>query len=305
MQNPAPMYPYARAVCPDCSHSMPGVSLACPHCGRPSRFPNVIHVSREEEVDALTARYQAAIKTAELAGCQARLAAFEGHVDGAEACRAYYATEIARLAASDTNTAATYYQCLTGKLRLSDDNCWDRMRRIADSSFFGNLGPDVHFAALSTENRWLENYGEGAVFLKEEMVSHRASLQERNTATYVDLNDFSIKIPPGTSAGWEDKGRLAVAKHVGNICADPQQDFPTLLLCTSPDRAEDRFIEVHFVGTFTIRSVQRIVVRSEALSPVARRNLLSRASELGFEFIELPSMPEPTVLTPVQPALPC
>ena len=286
---------------------MPGVSLACPHCGRPSRFPNVDHVLRKEEAVTLTARYQEAIETATAAGCKEQLLAFEEHANSAEACRAYYATEIARLAASDTNTAATYYQTLAGESRLPDDNHWDRMRRVADSCFFGHLGPSVQFAALSTANRWLENYGEGAVFLKDEMVAHRASLQERNTATYVDANDLSVKIPPGTSTAWKHRGTLAVAKHVADICTDPGRDFPTLLLCTSPDRAEDRFIEVHFVGTFTIRSVQRIVVWSDALSPVARRTLQSRANELGFEFIELLSVQDPALPAPtyLQPTAPC
>ncbi len=273
-------------ICSYCGESFVVGLRWCPHCAQPSLFPNVDHASTLEETEALSKRYQAQVERAKASGQDAALSKFEQHAASSCACKGMPRWELERLVASDTATAATYYQQIDGRSRIPDDNRWDRLRRIADAAFFQSFGEDIHFAALSTDGRWLTSYGDGAIFFKDDMISHRATVFETNTATWVE-DSGALKIPPGYRAVWTERSHLAVAK-LGEAACDEPCDMSSLLLSCGRSSADDSFMEVHIYGGFTIRSATSVVFRRGALSELGRADVLDRAKRLGISVTELP-----------------
>lgn len=201
--------------CDSCAETFVIGVQCCPHCARPSLFPNVDLACLDEEADALNIRYAAQMAKASSEGREAPLRDFESYMSTSSACKGMRRWELERLIDSDTATAGTYYQQINGRSRIPDDDRWDRLRRIADASFFQSYGTDIHFAALSTGGTWLASYGEGAVFFKESMISHRATVFEQNTAMWVNENNGDLNIPLGYRAPWDQRQKLAVAKLGG------------------------------------------------------------------------------------------
>jgi hypothetical protein len=249
----------------------------------PSHFPNVDIANDDAEVHALEARYEQECAKAEaLAKCDA-LEKLETCVRQSVACKAMPRWELDRLISSDTATAATYYQQIQGRCRIPDDNQWDRLRRIADAAFFQSASEDIQFAALSTNGRWLQNYGDGAVFFKDAMIAHRATVFETNTAQWFAENNGISEIPPGYRATWGKRSTLATAKLAGAACHDCS-DIDSLLLSGGESTASDQFIEVHICGSYTIRSVNGVVVRAGAFGDLGLAAAKERAANLSFSF---------------------
>jgi hypothetical protein len=203
------------------------------------------------------------------------------------ACKGMPRWELDRLMSSETATAATYYQQISGNCRIPDDNEWDRLRRITDSAFFQCYGHEINFAALSTNRNWLSNYGDGAVFFRERMIAHRSTVFETNTVTWLNERSGDIKIPAGYRANWKNRGMLAVAK-LGEASYAQNVDIDTLLLSCGTSTANDVFMEVHICGGFTIRSADAVIVRKGALGELGKAVALERARTLPFDFKELP-----------------
>lgn len=273
--------------CAFCGELFLAALRACPHCAQPSLFPNVDLASDADEKAALDKRYQEVVDRAKASGKQDCLSDFQRHVEQSGACKGLPRWELDRLASSDTATAATFFQQVDGRCRIPDDNRWDRLRRLADATFFESFGADIHFAALTTEGRWLSNYGHAAVFFKDTMISHRASLFQENTAVWVDERNGNLEIPEGHRAVWDDRSRLAVAKLGDEACLGVS-DSASLLLSCGKSSGDDSFIEVHICGGFTIRSASAIVVRQGQLSDCGRADILVRVAELGLGFTEIP-----------------
>lgn len=108
-----------------CSHCGEGFVIgvrACP------LFPNVDVASIQQEVTALRMRYEE-VKKAMEASQESELTRLEAHLAVSCACKGMPRWELERLALTDTATAATYYQQITGRSRIPDDNEWDRLRR--------------------------------------------------------------------------------------------------------------------------------------------------------------------------------
>lgn len=271
--------------CPYCNQPVFEQLTACPHCGRPSFYPNVNAAGKSTEVVELRRRYDAAIALAASNGTEPLLRNLEVLLTSSAASKALPRWEIDRLVSSDYAVAATYYQQIRGNSRIPDDNRWDRLRRIADAAFFQSYAADIHFAALSVSDTWLEHYGDGAVFFREEMIKHRATLFETNTACWVDANTGTLEVPPGHQAVWDDRHILGVAK-LGQSLDAATSNLNALIMSCGASSADDNFIEVHILGGFTIRTAAKIVIRRKALSELSRESLNECAGRLNLEVAE-------------------
>ena len=100
-------------VCEDCGHDFPVNEVRCPHCGRPSLFPNVTAAGFDEERQALQARYQAAKNEAVNRGAVGVVEEFERACEQSSAVISRTLGEAFRLANSDSELYATYYQLQT------------------------------------------------------------------------------------------------------------------------------------------------------------------------------------------------
>jgi predicted ATP-dependent serine protease len=72
-------------ICGECNEPIPASVAQCPHCGRPSRFPNVIAANEPAEQVALDARLQNAKNDLEKRGAGVKAGEFSNSVETAEA----------------------------------------------------------------------------------------------------------------------------------------------------------------------------------------------------------------------------
>src|SRR5262245_17913279 len=92
--------------CSYCTYDIPRAEDRCPHCARPSRFPNVLDAKDERQ--ALDLRHRDAICNAKARGCDDRLRDFEAAAAGSHAVIARPIDAVERLATSDKQVYATY-----------------------------------------------------------------------------------------------------------------------------------------------------------------------------------------------------
>jgi hypothetical protein len=167
--------------CSACGNSFHLSQPHCPHCGRPGLYGNVYAAEIAEEVGALEERYQTAKRDAATRGAKAALNDFETALFNSQAVIARPVNEVQRLANSDNELYATYYQLQDAPIRLPTGEKWDVLRVIADSALFPNYKEEIRFGALSLDGLGVSNYGECFIVLRTDMIAHRASVFEENS----------------------------------------------------------------------------------------------------------------------------
>lgn len=280
-------------TCPSCAESMPETVTECPHCGRPSLFPNVIAATKPEEETALAVRVAQSYAEAGARGTTDKVNEFAAALAAGEAVINRYFGELFRLGWSDDQIYSTYYQRVNAGMQLPEGDSWNRLRGIADSILFGDKNKaSIRFAALSLDGIGLEKFGECSMTLKTPMIAHRASVFEENSVVFMERHDIGGRhkfvVPPGFRAPWGQYVALCLAKLTGKLLPDtPSGAFPGILLFSGSTLGDDDFVEVHIWGSLTIRSFRRVVVRqwNSACAPVDTTALAARLSQAGVEFV--------------------
>lgn len=233
----------------------------CPHCGHTGPAPNVKAAGLPEETKALDRRYRAALKAADGRGCRAAVDAFAAALAGSQAVINCRVEEVDRLASSDRNFYASYYERLHGGVHGPYDDAWDLLRKVADVTLFTHYEDKIHFAALSLDGIGVRSYGACSLVLREPMIASRTSVFEGNSAGLLGKRQ---RLRPGFRALWADRMKLGVAKLAAQVGAgtEPVQ-FPALLLFQGGTPEEDRFVEVHIWGSLSIRTCERVILLSE------------------------------------------
>lgn len=264
---------------------MPLAWESCPHCGRPGPPPNVKAARKKEERRTLARRYRAALQDASDRGCREVVERLEAALRGSKAVINRPLADLERLAASDRQIYATYYQRLEAEVQAPHGDDWDRWRRMADATLFPLYEERIRFAALALDGVGVQSYGECSLVLRDELIAHRASVFEENSAVF--LRDRGYQLPPGYRASWEDRSRLAVAKlapavHAGTLPAD----FPGLLVRQGPTAEEDCFIEVHIWGPVTARACECAIMISKGrrAGQGFRKALQARLAAVGVKW---------------------
>ena len=257
--------------CPHCTFPVSDQLTQCPHCARPAlAYPNVTDAARADEVEALHKRYEGARAAAVGTAGSAVVDQFEAAVAASRAVIARPAAEAQRLATSDQEAYATYYGLLHAGVRIPDSGKWTRLRGLADWELFGPVRDQIRFAALSLDGLSLPTYGEVAMELADPMIAHRATVFEENSAVYFEKQRQAGHEPPITAsarARWSDRGKLAVAKHGGELTPrSTAADFPRLILRPGKTGADDVFLEVHVYGSITRRSFARMTIAAKGPS---------------------------------------
>jgi len=254
-------------LCDFCNEPAPLNRTSCPHCGRPSLFPNVRMANQPSQKEKLENRYVAALDDARQRACEPELTAFS---DACKATRAVLNCTLAQLyrrVASGTEVFETFYD-LERLLVRSDTPSqpdWQTLRPQAEIEL---LGCDEHkdrlfYALLSIEEEGLTTYGECTVVLKEAMIAHRSSCFEENTGVFWMQNKT---FPPGKRSDWENRHKLCVAKLAGQIDKKMQPaHFQSVLLSKGRTSLDDNFIEVQVFGPITSRSLRCVAIRGKSL----------------------------------------
>ena len=261
--------------CNDCGFNIPASSDRCPHCGRPSLFPNVIVAKGQFEQAALEQRYQTALQNVDPA-CLQILNKFEQAVENkSEAVITRYVSDVYTLAANENALYGNFYQLVGAGVRLPAENFWDSIRGVVDEKLFTHYKENIRFAALTMNQCGINHYGDCHMALKNDMIAHRATVFEENTIVFMDRRKeiLTAELPPGYRANWNDRGKLAVAKLASKLSHSmTEADFSSLLMNDGAKPEDDQFVEVHIYGSISIHTVQEVSLSSR--SNVIRREAL-------------------------------
>jgi hypothetical protein len=254
--------------CRACSNEFEMPAERCPHCAEPGIFPNVEATQEQKDLDELDRRLQNALVHAGARGCGALVQDFAAACAGSQAVISRWIDEIERLARTDKQVYASYYQQRRAQLRQPDGDRWDALREAADQGLFGEHKEHIRFAALSLDGLGVLNYGDWSMILRSPMIERRASTFDENTAVFVDRRGIpASKVAEqarGYRSSWADRAKVCVAKLAGAITsATKTADFAGLLLTQGPagKSEDDRFVEVHVWGPLTIRTIEKMVLK--------------------------------------------
>jgi hypothetical protein len=173
--------------------------------------------------------------------------------------------EVQRLATSDNEIYATYYQLIGGGVRSHTGDRWSILRALADDALFPGYKENIRFACLTLSGTGLSNYGECSLVMREDMIAHRSSAFEENSTMFMRRHGIKVSesynLPRGYRAPWEERHKLCVAKLHRRIKADtPPDTYSEILLAQGATTAEDDFVEVHIWGALTMRTVKQVTI---------------------------------------------
>ncbi len=276
--------------CPDCHHAFAMTMDRCPHCGRPARFPNVVMAEDAKERQALDRRYGKALRGVAKRGAEVKLRDFEAAASSSVAVIARSFEETQRLANSDNEGYATYYELGEAEVRFPKGDEWDRLRRVADAALFGGYQKSIRFAALSLDGMALGSYGDIAWVLKEDMIAHRASVFEENSVLFMKHRGIKMsqanRLPSGCRATWAERAKLCVAKLAAKVDGrTAANEFPRILLRQGQTTTDDDFVEVHVGGPMTIRTLEcvRLMKGSRRQRKTIARALKAKLRNFGVK----------------------
>lgn len=247
--------------CPHCSAKVSEIDVMCPTCGAYLGPPNVRAVGKQEQRDALEARYLAALEQSKIDGCESEVVSFD---ESMRKTSAVVNVDLDFLHAFITNDKAmytTYELAEEGQARRPAQPEDDSDRRTIGTMFFGKNAKEIRYAALSLYGAGLKSYGPYALKFREIMIADRATLLENNSYTFISKHDIKPRqgIPQGYRALWEERHKLAVAKLSGEVSAGTSEaEHSKILMADTGDRATDEFIEIHIYGRFNIDSIESV-----------------------------------------------
>ncbi len=253
-------------TCPHCGNSIPLSEVRCPHCAQPGSFPNV-RVARDPiERDALEKRYQNAVANAVSRGCGDVLEDFENIIGKTQAVINRRLGVVQRLASSDNEVYATYYQLSESGIQIPSGDKWDLLRRLADDAILPGYKEDIRFGALSLDGHGIYYYGECSIVLRDNMIAHRASVFEENSVMFLKHHDIKCSdvdnLPKGYRGIWDERGKGCVAKLADKISAGTNSnEYALLLLRNGRIPEEDIFVEVHIWGPITRRTFEKVILK--------------------------------------------
>jgi hypothetical protein len=255
----------ASISCPDCTNEVPQPAACCPHCGRPGIFWNVIDADKPDERAALQVRYEAAKAEALVRGADTAVQDFETAVGNSKAVLARSVEEVQRLANNGRQLYATYYQLIESGLKLPDNDEWDHARELTDTVLFPHYKEQVRFAALSLDGIGLSSFGDCSIELRDEMISHRASVLDENSVLFMERHGVRVSrkpgVPKGYRANWSERAKLSAAKLAQRIdSATAPNRYSTLLLTEGPSPEAHEFVEVHIFGPMTVLTMAKVKV---------------------------------------------
>lgn len=253
--------------CGKCGNEHPEHIRFCPVCGEDVGFPNVRAAQRPEDLDALNARLDEAVRDAESRACGDAVRQFRDAMADSKAAICRHISVIQKLASSDNELYATFYQLVRSESRLPESNETDLLRGAIDHLLFPYYKKHIRFAALTLDNRGVISYGDYTIVLASDTINSRATVFEQNSLFFLqqEVESFGRTVkavvppPPGYRAVWDDRDRLAAAKLAHRIeHTTTKDDFPSLVLQTAVDPKDDEFIEVHIYGPIHRRGMERV-----------------------------------------------
>jgi hypothetical protein len=171
---------------------------------------------------------------------------------------------------------------------------WATIRIPAESALYGEQNrQELHFAALSPDDEGLSNYGDCSITLREKLISHRTTVFNENMLEFFGRHGNRYfktgRLPAGNLTVWNDRGKLAAAKHGAELKEKSgESDFFSVLLTSGSDTSDDRFIELHIIGGVTVRTFEKVVLtsRPKGTAPAILKGLRHDLKKHGVEWVD-------------------
>lgn len=236
----------------------------CPTCRADAGAPNVRGCRTKENLEALTARYDAARARASGMGCLKEFEALKVAVEQASGVVVSMPAGTARQLFEDPGFLYDNYEQLVGaKARrpAAPDN--DRHRCAVAALLFGSYADDVVYGALSLGVEGLPTYGDVHCRLRSVTVEKRTSFLETNSFTFVKVRGITpgTPLPLGCTACWEHRHRLVLAKLADRLSPGQTEcEWQAMLIQSDgQSRENDDFIEAHIYEGFDRHAIESIV----------------------------------------------
>ena len=237
----------------------------------------------DPERQALDRRFDAALTEASARGAEEVVRNFEAAARASRAVIVRPLRDVDRIVSSDRELFATFYGLTEGGVRLPFGDKWDHLRQKADATLFPLYQKKIRFAALSLDGVGLAEFGDCSLVLREDMIAHRATVFEENSASF--LERLGYHPPEGCRAIWSERSKLCTAKNAGDLRPGmPDSEFPAVLLRQKSGKKESRFVEVHIYESMSIRAVEKAVLTGKR-APGKRfvRSLRDRLTKFGAD----------------------
>lgn len=232
----------------------------CSSCGSFVGYPNVYLAEAADEQEALDARYTQAVALAATGGTLTDLQEFE---EAAKLSSAVVSMSVARLrslAVNKNELYSNYDLAVRAQVRRPALARNDQRRRAVDAKLWGTAAGEIRYAALSIDGRGLKSYGDCFVKLDDHFISHRTSVLEQNSFSFLKNVTFADETPIGFRSNWDDRYKVAVAKCQSQILWNTEpSEFPLILLKAGDSRSNDEFIEVHIYGGFDFSACSSVI----------------------------------------------
>lgn len=261
-------------ICISCKSNIADNEEKCPTCGWNAGPPNVRTVSREEEREALEKRYNEAIQNAISKGAQHALESFDENMKRTCAVINMDIDFLHWFVTDDKLVYSTYDLSVDSEARKPATPKDDRHRKTVGAMLYGHKAKEIRYAALSLDGGGLTSYGPYTIRLREIAIMERATLLEDNSYQFISTHDIKPggDIPPGYTATWKERHKLAVAKLADEIhSGTAEQEHPKILLSSEGNRGTDRFIEVHIYGGFDNNAIESVRGSSSVKATSDRR----------------------------------
>jgi len=261
--------------CDYCTIDYATSRTACPHCGRPQRFPNVMAARDSRHTDALNDQYAAASQRVAGSSLDREFADLEQLASGSQAVLCARPEKLEPLMQKQFDLLPNYWDLQDLRSTGSDPNGgpdWHNLRQKAEIELVESAEhrERLHYAALSLDGTGLPHYGDCTIVLRESMIAHRATVYRTNSALDVSQT-VGATLHPGGLAEWKDRGRLVTTKLADQLQPGMGKDeFQQLLLRpVKPENkgVDDVFVEVLVFGELTLYSFAAMSITIPASQP--------------------------------------
>lgn len=248
--------------CKICSSEVLDTEEKCSTCHWYAGPPNVRAAEKQEERDALEARYINAIEKARTDGNEQYLASFDDSMKKTCAVINVDLDFLHQFIANSKLIYTNYRLGVEGQSRRPANDRDDKDRETIGAMLFGHFAKEIRYAALSRDGSGPKSYGGPyAMKLREVTISNRATLLEDNSYVFIAKHNIQPRqnIPLGHTSIWSERHKLAVAKLADSISPNmTEQDHSQILLFSEGDRNTDEFIEVLIFGGFDNKAIESV-----------------------------------------------
>ena len=261
-------------ICPFCGNESDDLGTICGTCGNHTGFPNVRLSEFALETEALDDRYSKALIDSEGKDALTVLSSFEKSVASSSVVFAMNTNRLRAMATKKVDLYSNYDLAVRAQTRRLAATSDDQHRRAVDAKLWGAAASDIRYGALSLDGRGFRSYGNCFVALIDRLISHRASVLERNSFDFLENVKFGQELPVGYRSNWKNRSRVAVCKCEPFIeKTSKATSFPSILLKSGTTRADDEFIEVHVHGPFDFNAFASITIARGSYSKADRTSL--------------------------------